>query len=79
MALKSKAVSRERPDDLVVAHIYSYRHEAEIGRSALEANGIEAMIKADDCGSQEPYLSSNTGVKLLVRRADGRKARTLLE
>ena len=68
----------ERADDLIVARVYSYRHEAELGRSMLGAKGIEAMIAADDCGGQRPLLGANTGVKLLVRRSDEPRARKLL-
>jgi len=74
-----QAVRREELGDLVVAQIYSYRAEAELARSALEANGIEAMVEADDCGGQRPLLGANLGVRLLVRRADERKAKSFLE
>lgn len=69
----------EQPEDLILAHIYSYRHEADLGRSALENAGIEALIDADDCGGQEPPLGANVGVKLLVHRRDEGKAKKLLE
>jgi len=78
-AIEEHFVQREELDDLVVAQIYSYRAEAELARSALEANGIEAMIEADDCGGQRPLLGANLGVRLLVRRADERKAKSFLE
>lgn len=67
-----------RPDDLIVARIYSYRAEAELACSMLEANGVEAMIEADDCGGQRPLLGASVGVRLLVRQADEKKARSLL-
>ena len=57
-------MQREELDDLVIAQIYSFRAEAELARSALEANGIEAMIEADDCGGQRPLLGANLGVRL---------------
>ncbi len=63
-------MQREELDDLVVAQVYSFRAEAELARSALEANGIEAMVEADDCGGQRPLLGAIIGVRLLVRRAD---------
>lgn len=67
-------------DDLMVARVYSYRVEAELARSALEAQGIEAMVVADDCGGQRPLFGViNGGVKLLVRRSDELKAKKLLE
>jgi hypothetical protein len=63
---------------LVVARTYSYRHEAEIGRSLLEANGLEAIIQSDDSGGEYPALGASTGVRLLVRRKDASKAKKLL-
>lgn len=66
-------------EDLVIAHVFAYRHEAELARGMLEAGGIEAMIAADDCGGQRPLLGANTGIRLLVRRNDEQDARELLE
>ena len=62
----------------VVARVYSYRHEAEIGRSMLEANGIEAMILSDDSGGEYPSLGSSNGVRLWVCRRDEERAKKLL-
>jgi imidazoleglycerol phosphate synthase glutamine amidotransferase subunit HisH len=69
---------KEQSDDLAVARIYSYRHEAELARSALEAQGIEAVVEADDCGGQRPLMGANVGVKLLVRRSDESRAKDVL-
>ncbi|HKF52829.1 MAG TPA: hypothetical protein VKB26_10995 [Candidatus Acidoferrales bacterium] len=71
---------KEVEGDLAVARIYSYRHEAELARSALEAQGIEAMVEADDCGGQRPLMGATTGgVKLLVRRSDEGRAKHILQ
>ncbi|HEV2616789.1 MAG TPA: DUF2007 domain-containing protein [Candidatus Acidoferrales bacterium] len=70
---------REAQDKLVVVRTYFYRHEAEIGRAMLEANGIDAMILADDFGGLQPALGADTGVRLLVRREDEDAAKELLE
>lgn len=70
---------KEHSDDLVAVRVYSYRHEAELARSALEADGIEAMVEADDCGGQRPLMGANVGVKLLVRRSDESKAKSVLK
>ncbi|HKF51038.1 MAG TPA: hypothetical protein VKB26_01895 [Candidatus Acidoferrales bacterium] len=71
---------KELEDDLAVARIYSFRHEAELARSALEARGIEAIVDADDCGGQRPLMGATTGgVKLLVRRSDEGRAKQILE
>jgi hypothetical protein len=70
----------EVQDKLVVVRTYSYRHEAELARSALEAHGIEAMIEADDCGGQRPLIGAILGgVKLVVRRSDESRAKKFLE
>ena len=69
----------ENQDDLVLVRTYGYRHEAELGKSMLEANDIEAIILADDAGGIQPGLGMANGVRLLVRRSDGNKATQLLE
>lgn len=65
--------------DLIVAQVYRFRHEAELARGMLEADGIEAVIVADDCGGQRPLLGASAGVRLLIRRSDAQKVRKLLE
>lgn len=65
--------------DLIVAHVFAYRHEADLARGMLEAEGIEALVEADDCGGQRPLMGAATGVRLLVRRADAHRAQKLLE
>lgn len=66
-------------ENLVVVRTYWYRHEAEIGRSMLEANGVDAMIVADDFGGLDPALGADTGVRLMVKREDEDTAKKLLE
>ena len=66
-------------DDLVVVRTYDYRHEAEVGRSVLEAHSVPSVISADDSGAMGPWLGRSTGgVRLLVRHADRVKAKELL-
>ena len=67
------------PDDLILIRTYSYRHEAEVGKSMLEANDVEAIIIADDAGGLRPGLGFSGGVRLLVRRSDEQEARQLIE
>ena len=66
-------------DELVVVGTYRYRHEAEVSKSMLEANGIDALISADDLGGVQPMLGAVTGVRLLVRRQDAHSASQLLK
>ena len=70
--------SAGQQDELVVVRTYMYRHEAEVGRSMLEANEVDAVISADDAGGLRPGLGAATGVRLLVTRRDEHKARQLL-
>jgi hypothetical protein len=65
--------------DLVVVETYSYRHEAELAHTALEAAGIESMISADDAGGMQIGLEFIRGVKVLVRSEDEERAREVLE
>ena len=67
------------PDELVVVRTYLYRHEAELGRSVLEARAVPSVISADDTGAMGPWLGVSTGgVRLLVRRKDRLTAKDLL-
>ncbi len=56
-----------------------YGHEAELARSALEANGIFAIVFADDGGRQEINLQFAQGTKLMVKPEDEERAREVLQ
>lgn len=67
------------PDDrLVVVRTFFDRFEADVAQSALEAAGIEAMIRSDDCAGLRPHMSMTNGVELLVREADVERATEVL-
>jgi hypothetical protein len=68
----------EQDDELVVVRTYGFRHQAEVGRSMLAANEVDALIVADDAGGLQPGLDGGSRVRLLVRRSDERKATELL-
>ena len=63
--------------DLVVLRTYVNAFDAEVARGALEAAGIDSMIRADDCGGTRPHLWMG-GVALLVREEDAGRADELL-
>jgi hypothetical protein len=50
--------SAQQQDELVVVRTYTYRHEAEVGRSMLEGNNVDAVISADDAGGIQPALGA---------------------
>lgn len=63
---------------LVTVRTYVNHFEAEMDKTALDAAGIESMIKSDDCGGLRPHLWLG-GVELLVREGDAEEARQILD
>jgi hypothetical protein len=66
--------------DLVCIRTYSFRPEAELARSVLEASGIESVLLADDAFGMRPMVGVATGgVRLCVRGSDAEKADAILD
>ena len=65
--------------DLVCIKTCNNRIEAEMDKSFLNSEGIQAMISADDGGGLRPDLLWVTGgVRLLVKQEDVERAGELL-
>jgi hypothetical protein len=64
--------------DLVVVRTFLNNMEAELACSALEAAGIRALIRRDDCGGVRPSLWLS-GIALVVRSEDAPDAIALLD
>ena len=64
---------------LTIVRRFSYRQEAELARAALEAAGIESMVRSDDAGGLRPGLAFSNGVELIVRAEDAESARDVLD
>lgn len=64
--------------ELVLVRTFLNRFEAELARSALEAAGIDSMIRSDDCGGTRPHLWVG-GIELLVRSEDAEYASELVD
>jgi hypothetical protein len=62
----------------VVLRRFNYRHEAEVVRSVLEGDGIEAVVTSDDCGSVDPALGLVRGACVVVGGEDVERAEELL-
>ena len=62
--------------ELVRIKMYLNRPIAECARMALEANGIEAIISADDAGGVRPELAMQKGVHILVKKEEADKEKT---
>lgn len=64
-------------DDLRVVRTFLNSFEADVARSALDAAGIESMVRADDCGGMRPHFWM-LGIELLVRDEDAARAEEVL-
>jgi hypothetical protein len=65
-------------DDAVVLETFSNRIEAEMAAGLLEAEGIEALVMADDAGGTYPMFQFVRGVRLLVFKEDEARAKEIL-
>ena len=65
-------------DDLVVLNIYTNHIQADLARSALDAMGIESMVRADDAGGEHPGLGFGQGVQILVKARDAELAKLVI-
>ncbi len=65
-------------DDAVLLETFPNRILAELAAGMLEAEGIEALIMADDAGGTYPALQFVRGVRLLVAQEDEARAREIL-
>jgi len=64
--------------ELVVVRTFLNDADAEVALTALQAAGIEAMIKRDDCGGIHRELWMG-GIGLVVRAEDAQTANEILE
>ncbi len=69
-----------RPVEEALRVIRTFRSEieADLARSALEAAGIDSMVRSDDCGGVAPHLRWMRGGALLVREEDAARAEEVL-
>ena len=61
-----------------VAAVASSTAEAQLIAGLLEANGIAAIVSADDAGGQEPQWQLTEGVRVLVASDDLARAQALI-
>ena len=64
--------------DLIVLRTFANHIQADLARSALDAVGIESMVRADDAGGMETGLWRSNGVQILVRSVDAKWAEEVL-
>ncbi len=59
-------------------HVFDTRAEAGLLATILDENGIDYLIKADDCGGVEPPLTLGSGVAILVSDEDYERASSFI-
>ena len=64
--------------DLTIIRTYVNTFDAQLAKSALEAAGIVAAIRSDDCGGMRPHMQMG-GVDLLVRAENAAEASAILD
>ena len=69
----------ESHESLIVIRTFGASMEAHLAHSALEAAGIDSMLRPDDCGGMRPHMQQTVGVALLVRPEDVTEADLILK
>jgi hypothetical protein len=64
--------------DVVSVAVVNSRIEADLIAGLLRSHGLKVGVTADDAGGQEPQLQLQSGVHVMVARADEAEARELL-
>ena len=65
--------------NLRVARTFLNRFEADVAKSALDAAGIESVVRADDMGGLRPAMWMGSAVQLLVHDDELERAVEILE
>lgn len=72
------AVPKKGFVDFVPIRRYSNRYDADLARSFLIANGVNALTSSDDCGGLYPSASLGIGIRLLVDKENLERAEGIL-
>ena len=63
--------------ELVVIRTFLTRVDADLAKTALDAAGIDSMVRSDDAGGLRPHLWMG-GIAVLVRAEDVDRAEAVL-
>ena len=64
--------------DLVVVRTFTDHFAADLAKTALDAAGIECLIRSDDCGGLRPGMAFSNGVEVMVRAEEAKRADEIL-
>ena len=70
---------RSKMEKLINIKTFYSRREAETAKGLLDKKGIQSSILADDVGATNPSLAFTGGVRLLVNKADVKKAKEFIK
>jgi hypothetical protein len=65
-------------DKLTVIKTFSTEIDAQVAKAYLDSKGIDSIIEKDDVGGLNPNFQMTSGVSLIVREQDKKKAVKLL-
>lgn len=63
--------------DLICIKKFGSRHDADVAKSVLDANGIKSFVQSDDAGGMYPFMTEQ--IQLLVKSTDVQEANKILE
>jgi hypothetical protein len=64
---------------LVAVASFNYHHDADLAASMLLANGVQAIVFADDCGGIDPRIGFGSRSRVMVPESQAKLALSLLE
>ncbi|MDF7825798.1 hypothetical protein P4B35_17345 [Pontiellaceae bacterium B12227] len=65
-------------DNQVVLTSFVYEMDAQVLVLELQASGIDAMVRKDDCGGARPAITNERGIEVLVAKDDLTRAQEIL-
>lgn len=68
-----------KKDKLVAIKTFSSEIGARVAKAFLDSNGIDSIVEKDDVGGLQPNFQWTSGVTLVVRERDEKKACELLD
>lgn len=66
-------------EEMAVLKVFNNEIDARMAQQILQDAGVPTFILKDDAGGMEPHLQRTIGVRLMVDRGDGDRARDVLE
>ena len=68
-----------KSNELVVVRTFNDQFAANVAKSALDAAGIDSLVRSDDAGGQyTSVLAFTKGVEIVVRAEDAQRAEEVL-